>query len=263
MKKQRGKKMIQAVFFDIDGTLVPMGKETMPSSTLKALYAMREKGIKLFVATGRPPNSILHVQKMFSFDGYLTANGQYCFHNDTIIYEKYIPHESIQQIIPYIEEHHIPVLFAMLDQSYRNIYNTDDYDSKWDIADLNTLADENIIQIMAHMTPQEDKEFLKHLPYCKSARWTDRFADIIPEDGGKEKGIDKIIEYYHIPIENVMAFGDGGNDITMLNHVPYGVAMRNASDEVKTHAFYVTTDAEDNGIANALIHFGVIKKDDI
>lgn len=255
--------MIQAVFFDIDGTLIPMGKKTMPSSTLKALYAMREKGIKLFVATGRPPNSIQHVQKIFSFDGYLTANGQYCFNNETIIHEQYIPSDSIQTIVPYIEENHIPVLFASLDYCYRNIYNIDPYDSSWPIADLKTLANKKIIQIMAQIPPHEDKNFLNHLPFCKSARWTDRFADIIPEDGGKDRGIDRIIQYYHIPLENVMAFGDGGNDIAMLKHVPYGVAMGNANDDVKKNAAYVTTDIEDNGIAHALIHFGVLNKKDL
>lgn len=255
--------MIEAVFFDIDGTLIPFGKETMPSSTLKALYAMREKGIKLFIATGRPPNSIQHVQKIFSFDGYLTANGQYCFNNETLIFEKYIPQESIQQIVPYVEENHIPVLFAMLDCCYRSADNTDSYDSSWPIADLKTLTHKNIIQIMAHISPKEDEEFLKHLPHCKASRWTDRFADIIPKDGGKECGIDKIIEYYHIPLEHVMVFGDGGNDITMLSHVPYGIAMGNANNAVKEHAAYVTTDIEDDGIANALIHFHVIEKNDI
>lgn len=255
--------MIQAVFFDIDGTLIPMGKDQMPPRTLKALYAMREKGIKLFIATGRPPNSIQHVQKMFSFDGYLTANGQYCFNNETLIYEKYIPNSSIQMLVPYIEANHIPVLFAMLDHSYRNIYNQDSYDSFWPVTDLNTLVHDNIIQIMAHITPQEDEAFLNHLPHCKAARWTDRFADIIPEDGGKERGIDRIIDYYHIPLENFMAFGDGGNDITMLKHVPYGVAMGNANDDVKQCATYITTDVKNDGIAHALIHFGVIEEKDL
>lgn len=255
--------MIQAVFFDIDGTLIPLGKDTMPNSTLKALYAMKKKGIKLFVATGRPPNSIQHVQKIFDFDGYLTANGQYCFHDQTIIHEKYIPKSSIKTIIPYIEENHIPVLFALLNRSYRNIYNNDSYDSQWPVIDLNKLVDENIIQIMAQISPQEDKDFLNHLPYCKSARWTDRFADIILEKGGKDYGIDKIIQYYDIPLNNVMAFGDGGNDITMLEHVPYGIAMGNASEEVKKSATYVTTDANDDGIAHALIHFGVLNQNDL
>lgn len=253
--------MIQAIFFDIDGTLIPHGQTSMPRSTIKALWALRNKGIKLFVATGRPPNHIQHIKDMFPFDGYLTANGQYCFTHEQIIYENSIPTSSIEKVIPYCEENHIPILFAMLDKCYRNIYNDSDFDSKWPCIDLNTVKDQKIIQVMARIHPSQDEEFLKHIPGCQSARWTDAFADIIPIEGGKDYGIDRMIEYFHISLENTMAFGDGGNDIAMLKHVPYGIAMGNAYDFVKEHAFYVTTDIEDDGIYNALIHFQVL--DDI
>ena len=55
-----------------------------------------------------------------------------------------------------------------------------------------------------------------------------------------------------------MAFGDGGNDIDMLKHVGYGVAMGNAADDVKQAADYVTTEIDNDGIAHALKHFGLI-----
>ena len=242
--------MIQAIFFDIDGTLVPHGKDDMPESTKKALHALKKKGIKLFIATGRPVNSIDHVKKMFDFDGYLTANGQYCFNKETIIFEKYISHESIKQLIPYTEEKHIPVLYASLEHSYRNKYNNSKYDSKCHIVDYNTLFDNDIVQIMAYIQPEEDDEFLKHLPGCKSARWTDIFADIIPNDGGKDKGIDKIISYYNIPLENVMAFGDSGNDEPLLLNAGIGVTMKNGTKRALKKARLVSdyTNHEDGVI---------------
>ena len=55
-----------------------------------------------------------------------------------------------------------------------------------------------------------------------------------------------------------MAFGDGGNDISMLRHAGIGVAMGNANDDVKAVADYVTTSVDENGIANALKHFHII-----
>ena len=55
-----------------------------------------------------------------------------------------------------------------------------------------------------------------------------------------------------------MAFGDGGNDISMLRHAGIGVAMGNATDEVKAAANYTTTAVDEDGILNALVHFGVI-----
>ncbi len=55
-----------------------------------------------------------------------------------------------------------------------------------------------------------------------------------------------------------MAFGDGGNDRAMLQSAPVGVAMGNAWTEVKEIADYITTDVDENGIRNALMHYGLI-----
>ncbi len=59
-------------------------------------------------------------------------------------------------------------------------------------------------------------------------------------------------------LRNAMAFGDGGNDIPMLQAVPIGVAMGNSSDTVKQAASYVTADYDDDGISKALSYFGLI-----
>ena len=55
-----------------------------------------------------------------------------------------------------------------------------------------------------------------------------------------------------------MAFGDGENDISMLEFAGIGVAMGNAGDEVKAIADYVTDSVDDDGIEKALVHFGLI-----
>jgi hydroxymethylpyrimidine pyrophosphatase-like HAD family hydrolase len=62
-----------------------------------------------------------------------------------------------------------------------------------------------------------------------------------------------------LDVSECMAFGDGGNDISILKAAGIGVAMCNAADDVKAAADYVTTHVDDNGIANALRHYGAIK----
>lgn len=251
--------MIKAIFFDIDGTLIPHGEMTIPESVKHALKEVQNNGVKLFVATGRAPINMKHVSDQFNFDGYLTSNGQYCFNDKEVIYEKYIERKSIETLIPYLKENKVPVLFATKYACYKNKFNTF-FDPSWPIFDEETICDEKIVQLMVPIKPEEDEEFLKHLPGCKSTRWTDAFADIIPAEGGKEYGIDKIIEYYNISLDEVMAIGDGGNDISMLKHVPHSVAMGNAKDEVKAHASYTTTHILDNGIINAFKHFNLLDK---
>ena len=115
-----------------------------------------------------------------------------------------------------------------------------------------------VFQVGPFITTEEEIEFLKCAPHCKAARWHDMFADIIPKDGGKNIGIDKIIEMLGIDITETMAFGDGGNDISMLEHVGIGVAMGNARDEVKAVSDYVTDCVDQDGIYNALKHFKIL-----
>ena len=96
------------------------------------------------------------------------------------------------------------------------------------------------------------------LPNCEATRWNPLFADVVPKGSSKAIGIDKIIEHYGFSLDETMAFGDGGNDMEMLKHVGIGVAMGNAGDEVKDVADYVTDSVDDDGVWNALVHFGVI-----
>jgi hydroxymethylpyrimidine pyrophosphatase-like HAD family hydrolase len=82
-------------------------------------------------------------------------------------------------------------------------------------------------------------------------------SDVLYANGSKEarkiEWVDKLINFCQ-----TMAFGDGGNDITMLKYVALGVAMGNANPEVKAIADYVTDDVDNDGILKALKHFGII-----
>ena len=89
-------------------------------------------------------------------------------------------------------------------------------------------------------------------------RWHPAFVDVTAKGNTKQNGIDQIIRHFGIKLEETMAFGDGGNDISMLRHAGIGVAMGNAKEEVKQAADYVTASIDDDGIAKALKHFGII-----
>ena len=94
--------------------------------------------------------------------------------------------------------------------------------------------------------------------HIDATRWHDKFIDVTPKGGSKSVGIEAILKYYNIPLEETMAFGDGENDVTMLKHVKTGVAMGNASDFVKGSADYVTSHIDDNGLVKGLEHFKIL-----
>ena len=83
---------------------------------------------------------------------------------------------------------------------------------------------------------------------AKITAWWSRAVDIIPANGGKGMGIEKVLAYYHLTKEQAIAFGDGTNDIEMLQAVGIGVAMGNATDNVKAAADDLCGNVADDGI---------------
>lgn len=257
--------MIKAAFFDIDGTLIPHGQDQMPESTLKALKQMKQKGIKVFIATGRPVTTIDHVLEQFDFDGYLALNGQYCFVDGKVIRNQFIREEYIRQVLPYLAKKQISCIFAEKDYVYVNLrsplyldFHKGKEDQMNQIDTVERTCNHQTYQLMIFIEEKEEAELFQHLPHCRSVRWHPQFADIIPEDGGKDKGIESIAQYLSITVDEVIAFGDGGNDIDMLRYAGIGVAMGNASDKVKAAADHVTEVVDHDGIAEALKYYQII-----
>ena len=106
-------------------------------------------------------------------------------------------------------------------------------------------------------TVDQDK-LLIHPDEFSFVRFHDRGVDVIPKVGSKAQGIAKLAAALNVVPADVVAFGDGQNDREMLASAGIGIAMGNASDEVKTHADRVTTDCNHDGIANGLKAIGWI-----
>ena len=117
----------------------------------------------------------------------------------------------------------------------------------------------DILQINLFVDKNKEKELMnKIFKNCNCTRWHKLFADVNTKGGGKHIGMDKVIEHYGIKLEETIAFGDGGNDISMIKHAHIGIAMGNANEELKEIADYITDDVDNDGIFNALKHFNII-----
>ena len=124
--------------------------------------------------------------------------------------------------------------------------------------EFNEFMEEEIYQMMVATTEDQDELILENTTTLKVVRWWDRACDIIPCNGGKDIGIQKILDYFNFNKDEAMAFGDGGNDISMLKYVGTGVAMGNAKDNVKAIADYITDSVQEDGIISALKHFEIL-----
>lgn len=259
-------KPIEAVFFDIDGTLLSFKTHEVLASTEEAIAQLQEKGIKTILSTGRSINSIDHV-KYLNFDGYITFNGGYCVTEEgEVLFKKAIDKADIQAVLAYAKEKSLS--FSFMSEKDITIHDvTPEIAGMYahlnlpipKLVDFSTLELDTILQTNIFLGPQEEAVFMREvMPNSLASRWSPLFADVNPKGQSKQVGIDIFCTHFGIDISKTMAFGDGGNDITMLKHVAIGVAMGNANPEVKAIADYVTDDVDTDGIWNALKHFKVL-----
>ena len=99
------------------------------------------------------------------------------------------------------------------------------------------------------------QEFAGKLSICRSAPF---FIETMPLGVGKDTSLEILLRAKGLTPANLMACGDGWNDLPMIRLAGMGVAMGNGTDEAKAAADYVTADIDDDGIAKALRHFGLI-----
>lgn len=256
--------MIKAAFFDVDGTLVSHRTKSVPQSARDAVAKLQAQGIKCIVATGR---QIGQFRKLpagdIPFDGYITLNGQLTLNSRQ---EKLcgtpIEGKAKEYCIKMFEENRLPALLVEEDRAYLNFVNERVLEVQEIISTpvpaLGQYTGGDIYQVCVYLNEEEIHQVGAIAEECSLARWGFGGVDIIAKGGGKVEGIRKYLEREGIAVEEIIAFGDADNDREMLRFAGIGVAMGNAEENVKAAADYVTTDIDDDGIAKALAHFGLI-----
>ena len=117
----------------------------------------------------------------------------------------------------------------------------------------------DIPKLCIHASPEDEARYLKpHLNHTWTARITEDLIDLIPNGIGKSSGLQEICEFFHIDPRQTMAFGDGQNDLDLIQAAGIGVAMGNAAANIKDAADHVTKKASEAGITHALKHFSLI-----
>ena len=260
--------MIKALFFDIDGTLVSFNTHKIAQSTIDGLNIAKERGIKIFISTGRPLSFINNLNEIeHLIDGYITTNGSYNFMGNSVISMHSIPKEEVLTLVGYLNQHEYPAILVGTDNTavinHKPIVDRIVIDTlNITTIDYTTSAEmvlqQDILQITPFITQEQQDIIMPQIPHCASERWHPEFIDTVNKQASKGKALSDIVAYNDLLISETMAFGDGGNDISMLLKAGVGVAMGNANDNVKAMANYVTSSTDDDGIYKALKHFEVI-----
>lgn len=257
--------MVKAIFLDVDGTMLSFQTHRMTKTLVEALHTLRDKGIKLFVSTGRHKSMLGYVNSQFSFDGYITLSGQYCYVGNQVVHHNPLSKEAVEEMLAVTEKLGCSAIFLEGEQVYTNYIEdkTRHFVKELDISmpevrPLSYGAGHTMYQVVSFLTQAEEHILDSNAPHVRYTRWHPDFLDVIPPVGGKDKGVEAILKQFHIQPEEAMAFGDGENDSSMLSYVGLGVAMGTASDTVKQQADYVTGTVDEDGVVTALRHFGLI-----
>ena len=269
MKKDSAKD-IKIAFFDVDGTLVDMEKKVITPAMIETLKHLKENGIILCMATGRGPDLVPSFPGI-DFDVFLSYNASYCYTKDEVIFSNPIPKEDVKAIVENASEIHRPVFLAGVEGGGANGCDKDlaDYfaiaKSKVNVLDnfdFEKLMDKKVYQMMVGCYKEEYADILRDVDGARITAWWTRAADITPANGNKGVGVRKILDYYHLDKENAIAFGDGTNDIEMLEAVGTGVAMGNATDDVKAVADAICGHVAEDGIYHYCKEQGLIQEID-
>ena len=256
---------IKIAFFDIDGTLIDTEKKQITARTVEVLRRLQEKGIRICLSTGRAPMELPKIEGV-RFDAYLTYNGSYCYTAEgQTIFSNPLRPEDVQAILKNAAGLGRPVMVATQDRLAANGRDRDlvDYAAiakiEVEVADdFDELLHQTIYQLMVGGREDTYPALMKDTHHAKIAAWWDRATDIIPADGGKGKGIGKMLEYYGFDKAEAIAFGDGNNDIEMLQAVGTGVAMANGSEKLKAVATTICGSCAEDGVYHYCVEQGLI-----
>lgn len=255
--------MIKAAFFDVDGTLMSFRTHDVPESARRALAALRERGVRVFVCTGRAFDMLPEAVKT-GFDGYVTINGQVCFDDEGEFRRQHIDPEGVRLVVDQVNAGMYEALFMAEEDTFISGFDQRVRDNESRVGlryvqgDPNRALDCHVIQMCAFLDERDEHLVTDANPHVITARWCDEFCDLMPAGGGKPEGVRIMCERYGLTPEEAVAFGDGGNDVSMLECVGVGVAMGNATDAVKAVADLVTDDVDSDGIWNACVRLGLV-----
>ncbi|WP_205601123.1 Cof-type HAD-IIB family hydrolase [Virgibacillus sp. Bac330] len=252
------------VFLDIDGTILTK-KNEIPYSTKQAIKQLQDNDIYVAIATGRAPFMFKSIREELNIHSFVSFNGQYVVFEGKEVYRNPIKKDDLLRLNHEIMKNNYPIVFSSSEQMKASEPNhlfieesLSSMDFSYPEVDPNFYQSTSIYQALLFCKQEEEKQLAKQLPTLDFIRWHEFSCDVIPLGGSKAIGVEKLIEASGLAFEDTFAFGDGLNDMQMLQEIGTGVAMGNAVSDLKAVADYITEDVDKDGLANGLKHLGLI-----
>lgn len=252
-------------FFDLDWTLYDHENHRWDEESLKAIKAIKQKGVKVVFVTARNYDSASRFGVFdlgIEWDAYITSAGAVAFYGKEHEVLSRVDEETIRKFIQVCER--IGSTFEIVCVYNRILIGGD------------TLGLRNYYHDFMEVKPSQreyageeatgfnffddlEKEALvkKEFPELIYYRYHDYAVDITTTPHVKGDAMNFLLEHFGLKKEDAIAFGDGDQDISMKKAATF-VAMGNAADEVKKEGDFVTDSVMNSGVSKALMHFELL-----
>ena len=276
----------KVVFLDVDGTLVN-DNGVVPESAKIAVRKAKENGHYIFLCTGRSKAELYDDIMEIGFDGVIGAAGGYIEVNNEMILHKKVSREDVEHLVRYFDENNIDFylesnggLFASKNCKKtlnRLVFEGVDKESEQykelekgigqfiealiegenlirdDINKVSFLDSETSIEVI-----KEEFKDKFNVIHCTVPMFGENSGELSVPGVHKALAIEYLLEYLGLPKEVTFAYGDGINDMEMLQYVNCGIAMGNAKEALKEIACDITGTHDEDGIYNSFEKYGLI-----
>ena len=271
---------IKLICMDLDGTALQSDRSSFSPRLIAALEAAHGKGIAIAPVTGRqygllPPAVTCHP---IWENLVVTCNGGQVYRLGTgeCLFARNISASALRQLLAIAERFDLPLEFSVDSKLHltRASYDAQLPHEKLHFHVHTILAKSGVIvdSLEPLCTAPVEKAQLPHIPpelapdveaalkdVAVSAVWSSSTSmELTHPEANKGNGLAALCRLLDIPIGNVLALGDSGNDEAMLRAAGIGVAMGNAEEAVKQAADHITDSVDADGVFKALKHFGLI-----
>ena len=272
---------IKAIVMDVDGTLTNDKKEITPK-TREVLLKAQKQGILLILASGRPTTGLVEMGKVLEMDKnnglFISYNGSKVinFQTGEELFNEPLKLEDAKAVLEHMKKFEIKPMIDKGDYMYVNDvyncmirfrgepFNVIKYESRGgnyklcEIDDLAAFVDYPLNKILTAGEPEYLQEhYIEMMEPFKdklNCMFTGPFYfEFTAKDIDKAKALDTVLKPLDITADEVIAFGDGHNDISIIKYAGIGVAMENAIADLKEAADEITLSNEQDGIAESLL----------
>lgn len=257
------------IALDLDGTL-KNSENKITEETRKTLIKAQQLGAKVVLASGRPTPGLRHeaaALDLETYEGYLLAfNGAKVMDAKTrqTMFEQCLTVEQAKKAYDEAKKHDLAILTY-----YDNGVYTEDVEDQYvkveghindieinKVDDFKAILRDPINKVLCTGEPEHVasvlKEYQDAFPGLSIYRSAPYFIEVMAPNIDKAASLDKLVKMLGLTREEVIAFGDGYNDLSLIEYAGCGVAMNNAVDEVKEKADVVTLSNDEDGIAYML-----------